>query len=64
VLERGRHAFQEQHGPLRAQNRIAPGDPLDLARGLPEALDRRLRLPAKGVPPEPARKLPGSGLRN
>jgi len=61
LLERGRDAFQEQHGSLRAKHWIAPGDLLDLAHGLLDALDRGRRLPAEGTAPETARELPGNG---
>jgi hypothetical protein len=42
MFERGRHAFEEQHGALGSQDPIVSGDRLDLAHGLPDTLDRRL----------------------
>ena len=64
MLERGGHAFEEQHGGLGGQGRIVSGGCLDLADGLPDTLDRRVRLPAEGAAAEATRERPASGSRS
>lgn len=53
-----RQPFQEQHRAFGGQYLVFTGDPLDLGHGLKDALDRRLRFPAKGVAAEARAKRP------
>jgi hypothetical protein len=61
MLQRGRHAFEEEHGAPGGYNWIVSGGRLDLADGSPGTRDRRLRLPAEGAAAEATRELRASG---
>ena len=59
------HGFQRRGDPLEKSNRtlgreplVLPSDLLDLGHGLTDALDRRLRFPAKGVAAEAGTECP------
>jgi hypothetical protein len=66
VFERGRDLLEEEDRAGSGQRRVLRCDLLDLSRGFPDPLHRRLRAPAEGVPAMAGRERPlvRSGFRH